>query len=305
MKVRSTLILAMSIFGIVCNIHSKILIFTYSYNRPDFIDIQYKTFKKFLLDDYEFVVFSDARNQGMHNPIEARCKKYGLRCIRFPQHLHNKPYLQRWPGENYNYPTIRCCNIVQYSLDTVGFNHDDIVVLFDSDMFLVKEFSIREFLEGYDLAGVRQGRVKHLSIDLAFLNMATMPNKRTINFNCGRVNNIPVDAGGQTYHYLKNNPEAKVREFGGLHISTGTIQCQNCKQKNILACTHNTELLKNYGFDNKAIKFIQAGPHNVGFKARGNFLHYRGGTNWNNMSAAYHNHKTKLFNEYINDILGD
>ena len=30
----------------------KILIFTYRYNRPDFIEIQHKTFKKFLKDDY-------------------------------------------------------------------------------------------------------------------------------------------------------------------------------------------------------------------------------------------------------------
>ena len=51
----------------------KVLIFTYSYNRPDFIEIQEKTFKKFLKDDYEFVVFNDARYPDMQAKIRNTC----------------------------------------------------------------------------------------------------------------------------------------------------------------------------------------------------------------------------------------
>ena len=39
----------------------KILIITHNYNRPDFIEIQSATFKKFLQDDYEYVVFNDVQ----------------------------------------------------------------------------------------------------------------------------------------------------------------------------------------------------------------------------------------------------
>ena len=43
------------IFGIVLLLTSslptqaKVLIFTFAYNKPEFIELQYKTFKKFLL----------------------------------------------------------------------------------------------------------------------------------------------------------------------------------------------------------------------------------------------------------------
>jgi hypothetical protein len=35
------------------------------------------------------------------------------------------------------------------------------------------------------------------------------------------------------------------------------------------------------------------------------FLHYRAGTNYNNLSPNYHAKKMELFNEFINDILQD
>jgi hypothetical protein len=96
--------LLLLMFVIVTQLESKILLFTYSYNRPDFIKIQCKTFKKFLEDDYEFVVFNDARDQNMEQKINQTCTRYGIRCIRIPQEIHDRPYLQRWPGEDYNYP---------------------------------------------------------------------------------------------------------------------------------------------------------------------------------------------------------
>ena len=47
------------LLGLGTSLHAKVLIYTYAYNRPDFIEIQHKTFQKFLKDDYEFVVFDD------------------------------------------------------------------------------------------------------------------------------------------------------------------------------------------------------------------------------------------------------
>lgn len=39
---------------------AKIRILTFHYNKPDFIEWQYKTFKRFLMDDFELIVFNDA-----------------------------------------------------------------------------------------------------------------------------------------------------------------------------------------------------------------------------------------------------
>ncbi len=43
----------------------KVLIMTYVHSRPDFIELHDKTFKAFLKDDYEYVVFNDAPNVTM------------------------------------------------------------------------------------------------------------------------------------------------------------------------------------------------------------------------------------------------
>src|ERR1700733_12744545 len=188
----------------------NVLIMTYSFNRPDFIEIQDKTFKKFLKDDYTFVVFNDATQEEVSNQIIETCNRLNLPCIKIPQSIHDTPYSQR----NYRHPSIRNAstrnaNVVQYSLDTLGFDHDGIVMIIDSDMFLVKEFCVQEFLDGFDIAGVPQLRqhIEYIWVGLVCFNMQTLPDKKTIDFHCGQIDGIKVDTGGQTYHYFKDHPE--------------------------------------------------------------------------------------------------
>lgn len=322
---------------IFCKIDAKILIFTHAYNRPNFIEMQYKTFKKFLLDDYEFIVWSDANNESMQQQIEAMCNKYSIRCIPIPQKIHDMPYLKRPLSgglTEYHHPSNRNCNVVQYSLDTLGFNHDDIVVSIDSDMFLIKRFSIKTYLNGYDLAGAalwcyqqwgthicsdhpQVEPFRYLWIGLVFLNMKTMPNKETINFNCGNLyNNIQVDAGGFTHCYLRDNKDAKLKNFYRRSLEPEKnklpfLICKTCamKKKPAPPCIHNTETLKKVGFEEKAIEMVQSlkllggRGRSIEFLVNGAFLHYRGGTNYNNMPQEYHKRKTKLLTNFIESIL--
>lgn len=279
----------------------KVLIITSAYNRPDFIEIQHKTFEKFLKDEYEFVVFNDAREADLKSSIESMCLKLGIRCINIPQAIHSQPYLYRLPLENFNAPSVRNANVVQYALNNLGFSHDGIVAIIDSDMFLVKEFSIVDFLNGYQIAGVPQG-IGYLWIGIAFLDMKNLPEKTSINFNCGKINTIPVDAGGYTYFYLKNHPEVSVRYFAPTHSSN--LSCLECLRiDENYPCSHNTALLKKIGMDDYQIYFIQSGLQNVEFFIQGSFFHYRGGSNWDRRTQAFHENKTNLFNSYILKIL--
>ncbi len=181
---------------------TTVLIITHSFNRPDFIEIQDKTFKKFLKDDYTFVVFNDAPQEEISDKIIKTCNRLNVPCIRIPQSIHDAPYLERWPGEDYHHPVVRCANVVQFSLDTLGFDYDGIVMIIDSDMFLIKEFCVQEFLNGFDIAGVLQSRqhIKYIWNGLVFFNMQTLPDKKTIDFNCGKIDGIGVDVGGHTYY---------------------------------------------------------------------------------------------------------
>lgn len=290
----------------------KVLIFTYSYNRPDFIEIQYRTFKKFVKDPYEFVVFNDATTPSMKHQICEMCSKLSIRCINIPQRIHDQPYLPRAAGEDFYAPSVRNCNVVQYSLNTLGFRHDGIVALFDSDLFLIKEFSFKDYLQGYGLAGLAQCRsndtitLPYLWIGLAFLDFEKMPNKTSLNFNCGLIENIFVDAGGHTYYYLKNNPDVPVRYFGVRHIDSST-PCSMC---GLMSCLHahyfqEDSELQNMGFDQNQITLMRKGFSNAEFLADRTFLHYRSGTNWDRRSVEFHQKKSVLLNEYIEQILSE
>jgi hypothetical protein len=282
---------------------AKIVIFTYSYNRPDFIEIQHKTFAAFLEDDYEFVVFDDSRDQAITDKIKSTCDALNIRHIKIPQEIHDRPYLERLPGENYNHPTVRNVNVVQYSLNELGFDHDDIVALLDSDLFLTRPFCIRDFMKGFGIGAARihNGHISYLWHGLTFLDMPNLPNHRTLTFNCGKIDERPIDAGGYSYYYLKNNPEVPVRNILQ-YWHSANFACEDCRTHKWFICTHNTELLKSKHMSDPEIEFLQS-AHNVEFYYNNTFLHYRGGTNWNNQDTEYHAKKTYALNRYLEKIL--
>ena len=288
----------------------KVLIITSAYNRPDFVEIQHKTFQKFLQDDYEFVVFNDARDSKLSRSIAKTCKTLGVKCVKIPQGIHDKPYLERFQGENFHAPAVRNANVVQYALNNLGFAHNGIVAIFDSDLFLVKDFSIESFLDGYAIAGVPQVHLQngieipYLWIGIAFLDMRKLPERNLINFNCGKIKGVAVDAGGYTYHYLTRHPEIKPKLFSMLHSSN--FQCSECKKKGEqFCCTHNRKLLEELNFDENQIDLLLSGLQNVEFALDGTLLHYRGGSNWDHQSQGFHNKKTQLFTKYLSKILAD
>lgn len=266
---------------------AKVLMITHSYNRPDFIEIQARTFKKFLLDDYEFVVFNDAPQEDMTRRISETCSNLGIACIRIPQTIHAKPYLARNPNDDYQNPAVRCANVVQYSLDVLGFDYDGIVAIIDADMFPIKEFSIHQYLEGYQLAGVPQKRahIDYIWNGLVFFNMNDLPDKHSIDFNCLPVEGIAVDVGGNVYSYLRSHPEVKVAKIGNEYINEWT------------ALTPRQE-------KHDHIKLLfELGPNNIEFLLNYSFLHYRSGTNWDARSTEYHKTKTQILNLFLSKIL--
>jgi glycosyltransferase involved in cell wall biosynthesis len=286
--------------------YSHILIITHSYNRPDFIEVQYQTFRKFLMDEYEFVVFNDAPEDTMAQAIETTCKNLNIQCIRIPQTIHTQPYLPNPSHDNTNNPSKRAAHVVQYSLDVLGFDHTDLVVIIDSDMFLIDTLSFREYMADYSLAGIPQYRdngqfiVDYLWNGLVIFDMPTLPDKKEINFNCGYVEGVRTDTGGETHYYLKNHPHLPIKHIDCNYVTD--YSCNRCAIKK-RPCTHNSPMLKNLLLSPAAIWLIQKGPDRSEFYGNRKFFHYRSGTNWNNRSRRYHNKKTKIFETFIKKLL--
>ena len=148
MKISYYALMLLLFQGWLCIASDRLLIITPAFNEPTFIEWQCKMFAKFIKDEYEFVVFNDANNEKMAQRIQNVCNQCGVRCIRIPQEIHSKPYLKRERRELYHNPNVRQVNGIQYSLNTIGFKHDGIVVLIDSDMFVTRPLSFNEAMRG-------------------------------------------------------------------------------------------------------------------------------------------------------------
>lgn len=265
---------------------SKVLIFTCAYNRPDFIALQAKTFRAFLQDpDYEYVVFNDGQNGDMAQRNEQICAQLGIRCIRMPQHLHTS-----------NEATFRHNDTMNYAFRTLANDFNGLVVLMDSDVFLIKPLNIQQYMQGYDLIGGHQERnngqrVIYISPVLVFFNMNTLPNKSSINFSPGRILGNDCDNGAYMYYYLKNNPYIKYRLF----MAFGTARLPK-----------DAQALQELGYDQLAIQFILSLGSKYGFEFHGDnhFIHHwAGGCNWPKYSAAYMQEKANVLNNFINESI--
>lgn len=296
--------IAKRLLALICTIgigHSlwaaeKVLIITHSYCRPDFIELHDKTFKAFLQDEYEYVVFNDAPDNAMCKQIERTCQKLNIRCIRVPQELH----AQR------NDPGARHIHGLMHSMNTVGFDHDGIVFVIDSDMFLFKPFSVNEYLGEAHIAGQKDVRphvgpveVTYMTPLLVFINMKTAPAKRTINFDGGIVNGHACDVGGHLHYYLKDTPNLSIKFLPGVCVTA-------------LAEQNNEQQLRSLGYDDITATWVKSlehhfdpsDPHRLQFHGDNHFMHYvAGGSNWNHRSQTYHQKKTRIITQFIDQMI--
>ncbi len=277
----------LSISAVFLSAQEPVLIITHSYNRPDFIEIQHRTFQKFFQDPYAFWVFNDAPEEAMAKEIQAVCERCHIPCVRIPQSIHTRPYLPRNPGDDVQNPAVRCANVVQYSLDTLGFAHPGLVLLIDADMFLIKEFSLVQALQNASFAGVPQkrGHISYVWNGLLFFNMQTLPDKETLNFNCTSIDGIALDVGGATYPYFQSHPNLPFFPIDNLYLAVWTTL--TARQKTFPAL----EWL-----------FYQQ-PKEIEFLLDYTFLHYRSGSNWNARDPEYHRIKTDILHQFIEKIL--
>lgn len=309
----------LSISCIVFLSYPKNLIITFVYSNPEFIEMQHKTFKKFLQDDYEYIVFSDAPTEKGHEEINTTCAQLGVRCVRIPQNIHEYPYYLplNTPEiyQNHQAPSnVRHVHCVQYALDNFCFDHEGIVLLIDFDMFLVRPLNITHYMQNYDIASWTKGSdngygktIFYLCPMITFLNMEKLPDKRSLNFNCGLVNECSADSGGFTHYYLKDHPELHIKNIDALY--GGQFYCYDRFFPHDTSTTPTQQKInfwKEKKFNEKEIKFLLKNPDTIQFFMDGEdcwFLHYRGGTNYEKLPQSHHNQKKSLINEYLTDIM--
>lgn len=244
-------------------------IFTSVVNRPDFVLLQNKLFQKFLKNDYQFHVVDDSIDQTISEQFDTICSENGFSYYKKPERT-----VQMNPAQ-------ACADTVQWTYDTlIKENHkNDIVFFCDSDLFLIDEFDIVDYMNGAIIAGLPQyrGSVTYMWNGIMFFNMLMMEDLN-INFSDGVIEDELTDVGGHTYYYFKKN----------------NIQM---KETDVQYPTHyydielqNEEVTRGYNFE---------------LHLDGKFLHYRAATNWHTNWRGSEDpltYKTKIFNQIMKTV---
>ena len=257
-----------------------IKLFTFGSNRSDFIGLQMRSFQRHLQEDFELVVFNNARfdttggadYQGLHEQGRAagakvidvekdpglveRCQKIELSCSLFNHAgLYSNAnvahaYALCWAWENH----------ISKEKGAVG--------IIDSDVFLVEPIKLTDHLYPHQMRNVPDGkphpdgRTFHYMWPTFFLaDMPTLPDPQTLNWWCGRIQDVPVDVGGQTYHYFQSHPALDV------------VPVRRA--------------------------YFQEMDYDEFYLGDKTILHYRSGSNWNHRTTEYHQRKTAWLKERI------
>jgi hypothetical protein len=250
-----------------------IQIFTSVVNRPDFVSLQDKLFKKFLKNNYQFHVVDDSVDIKIEEQFKSICQLNSIKYYRKP--LSN---IRMNPAQ-------ACAHTVQWTYDNlICTNHvEDLVLFLDSDMFLIDDFDIEEYMEDAIIAGLPQtrGHVTYMWNGIMLFNMSKIKNKK-IDFSEGMVDGEMTDVGGHTYWYFKN---------------TG-IEMKKTNEEFPTYPTHfnDIDLQKD------------SGGYNMELHLDDKFLHYRAATNWHTNWKGSQDplvKKTIVFNNLMESILNE
>ena len=214
--------------------------------------MQVKSFNKHCKDSFEIIILNDGLDDQQLTLIREASLESNVKCIDVPRNLIHSS------------ASVAHCAVVQWAYDELVLSEymDDIVVMLDSDMFMVRDFSFHDLVNGFSFAGLPQyrGPIKYYFMGFLVLNMPQLPNPSRLNLFCGIVRGHNVDSGGMIWHYVNENPGIKINDV----VHTSHINSSN----NNLHCLPDL-VREKYNEDYK-IEILQS-----------SFLHYGGASTRN------------------------
>lgn len=165
-------------------------IVTLAYNRPDFIELQLNSLKKWV-KDFNYTVFDNCPDDA----VKDECERLGIKCI---------------PIKLFSEDASWVCGLSLNKMWEILQEWKGILMFIDPDMFLVDELPD---IKGYDFAFVPQvrGDIRYPWTGLMIFNMDTLPHPEDMQWHVDyELKN--TDVGGLNHYYLKEH-EPKVLEL--------------------------------------------------------------------------------------------
>lgn len=261
-------------------------IFTFTYNRPEFLELQLRSFQKHIKEPFEFVVFNNStfgRERHNYESINSMCQKLGLKKIDiemdqglaiFCQSM--EPVALVFSGGNYGSPNVAHAYAFMYAWKHHLQKETGPILILDFDMFPILDQKPTDCLVDNDAVFIPQGRAglptDYIWPGYVLLNMDKLPAPETINWWCGYIGTSPTDVGGHSCLYLADHPELRLRK-----LAFETI-------------TDNPEVT----FHPSYYQFLRTET------GEAIWLHYFRGSGWEHPDQDYTNNKTEWLRRTLN-----
>lgn len=286
---------------------NTLFISTY-FNNPHFIELQFKSLKKFVKDEYDFAVLDDSEddtrsiisNNLAREEIRNECNRFNINYIQVPQSIHAY-YSQGGyvPDENptVHHVTERHQALIRWlfkNYRSLGLDQYKTLALMDADAFIKKDINMSEYMS-HDIIGTwrRQDIILPLGkfSDKMFPEKVKQLDRTTIEFftlclmfiNLQKVNNLETmdigswpetDTGSKTNFFMKDNPQYTYAYLYDKHDSEFRIDLLS---KNETANGDECEI-----------------------------IHYRAGSNWLSENSNYYREKlNRMLKTYLPDLATD
>ena len=245
----------------------KTKIFSFAFNRPDILQYQITSLKKFIVGEYDINIVYDTRDNQYYEQFKKICDDND---VVLHQHLSE-------PGGT---PSFYNAQAIKWVYDTVISKEDDCyVMLLDHDMFLIDELDVHQEMSVYDIIGCLQIRekIKYIWAGLCIFKKSSVEDIE-FDFYPQTVDGQILDTGGGTYKLLSNE---KIK-----FMDTGVDYPEEYK-----------------GIDLKDEKITGGYGYELHFDNK--FLHFRNASNWHTQYQVGDEEKTGLLFQMLSDILDE
>jgi hypothetical protein len=259
--------------------------YAFTSNRADFIELQFRSFKKYLQEDFTFTILNNSKFDRIeqYQGIEDACRKYGIEThdVEKDQNLINRcnavektctVFNSRGSWSN---PNCAGCYGACYTWEKHIMKDPSNICLLHPDVFLDHPVRLSDYLEKTPLCFLPQTRPGlggiHMHDALVLADMKRLPDPGQINWWGGHVNNVITDIGGQTFFYFKAHPD----------LSPTFIQ-------------------QRFVEDDPATDFHPSEYEVFSILDKPIALHYLRGSNWNYRPDSYHSAKTEWLKKRLN-----
>lgn len=255
----------------------KTSVFSFSVNDKFPIPIAYRQYKKYMKEEFEYILFNDADNPQMEANINVITSYNNIKCIRVPQNIHK-----------IHNPSASYAETLNWSIHEYAINNNcEIVILSHTDIFPICDIIISNIINNNIIASTAEFRlvngkgIHYLYPAFTIVNMGLLKNPKELDFSLSP----GLDTGGKTKDFVEKNQQL--------------VKFLPNYQAEYMAAILSSDPISKYFEED--IKICRKHGISAGWVSEG-FFHYMAGSQWNSDNPTFakgHKQRMDLFLKYF------